>query len=330
MAFQSILFHNPEIGRNVDHQAEPEFFKDLNLDQVVQAVTDNWKDYNLAPFFYFRLSDLAGISYRQEIMEDLEDVQLMEAIQSFSMQMRAMRDRLKQAKDLGYKYATERAFLGAVEVYCKAVESLVRELRALSPKSCGVRAFGKYLTDYSESAPFRNLAMEAENLRSDLASITYCLVLKDDSVTVHYYDEESDYSATVEETFSKFTRETAADYRVKVPVRDGMNHIQAEILHGLALLYPVTFHDLDEFSARHVDYFDETISRFDREIQFYVAYLKYMEQFRRAGLRFCLPELSDTSKEIQDQDAFDIALAAKLRGSCQTCGIEEFPELPLR
>jgi DNA mismatch repair protein MutS len=312
MSFQSILFDDPEIGKNVDDQQAPDFFKDLYLDQVVQSITVDWKDYNLAPFFYLRLNDLEAISYRQEVIRDLEHVRLMNAIKSFSAQMRAMRERLKQAKDLYFKYAIERAFLGAVEIYYEAIKRLLQELSAVDLQSRGLRAFREYLTTYAGSAAFGNLVTEAETLKLDLSGIMYCLLLKDDSVTVRHYEGESDYSITVEETFSKFRREAVTDYQVKVPIRDGINHIQAQILDGVALLYPDAFRALDEFSTVHADYLDETISRFDREIQFYVAYLTYVEKFRRAGLSFCLPELSETSKQIQDLDAFDIALADKL------------------
>lgn len=312
MEFHSILFENLESGRNVDSEESPEFFKDLNLDQVVQAITEGWKDYNLAPFFYVRLHELDAISYRQEVMRDFECARLMEAVKSFSAQMRAMRERLKQAKDLYFKYAIERGFLGAVEIYCQAVERLLQHLGELHLKSRGLQAFRRYLTDYVGSSSFRNLATETEKLRLDLSSVRYGLLLKDDSITVRHYDGESDYSAAVEETFSKFRRETAIDYQLKVPIRDGMNHIQADILDGVALLYPDAFRALDEFSAAHTDYLDETIARFDREIHFYVAYLTYIDKFRPAGLTFCLPVLSRTSKEIGTRDAFDIALGGKL------------------
>jgi hypothetical protein len=311
-AFQSILFDEPEVGADIDNLQAPEFFKDLYLDQVVHAITEDWKDYHLAPFFYLRLNDLDAISYRQEVMRDLEDVRLMGAIKSFSAQMRTMRERLKQANDLYFKYAMERAFLGAVGIYYQAIDRLIRELSAVDLQSPGLRALREYLTSYAASTSFGNLVTEAEKLRLDLADIKYCLVLKDGSVTVRHYDGESDYSTAVEETFSKFRRQTAKDYRVKVPVRDGMNHIQAQVLDGVAMLYPDVFHALDDFSAAHAGYLDDKISRFDREIQFYVAYLTYVEKFRHAGLSFCLPQLSRTSKEIQDYDTFDIALADKL------------------
>jgi DNA mismatch repair protein MutS len=310
--FRSILFDRPEIGTDIDAQEAPDFFKDLNLDQVVGAITEDWKDYNLDPFFHFRLNDLDAISYRQEVMRDFEDAGLMDSVKSFSKQMRAMRERLKQAKDLYFKYAIERAFLGAVDIYAQAVQGLSQELTGLDLESRGLRAFREYLTEYIVSPTFRNLVTEAEKLKLDLSNIRYCLLLKDGSVTVRHYDGESDYSTAIEETFAKFRRETATAYRLRVPNPDGMNHIQAQVLDGVAFLYPDTFRALDEFAAAHTDYLDETISRFDREIQFYVAYLTYVDNFRRAGLSFCLPHLSQTSKEVRDRDAFDIALADKL------------------
>jgi DNA mismatch repair protein MutS len=312
MPFRSILFAHADVNADIDSQEAPEFFKDLNLDQVVEAITEDWKDYNLALFFYSRLNDLDAIAYRQEIMRDLEDSRLMKAVNSFSGQMRAMRERLKQAKDLYYKYAMERAFLGAVEIYYHAVERLSQELSALELGSRGLRAFRQYLAEYIASAPFRNLLTEAEKLKLDLSNIKYCLLMKDGSVTVRHYDGESDYSAAVEETFAKFRRETVTAYRVRFPSPEGMNHIQAQVLDGLALLYPDTFRALDDFSGAHADYLDETISLFDREIHFYVAYLTYVERFRSAGLSFCLPQLSQTCKEVHGRDAFDIALANKL------------------
>jgi len=173
MAFHSILFDDLETGRNVDSQEAPEFFKDLNLDQIVHAITEEWKDYNLAPFFYVRLNDLDAISYRQEVMRDFEDARLMGAVKAFSVQMRAMRERVKQAKDLYFKYAIERAFLGAVEIYCQAVERFLRQLDELDLRSRGLQAFLEYLTNYARCDSFRNLVTESQKLRLDLSSITY-------------------------------------------------------------------------------------------------------------------------------------------------------------
>ncbi len=314
MTFHSILFEGPDDGTKRETLEAPAFFGDLNLDRIIDTITADWKGYDLTPFYYTRLNDLDAIAYRQEVMQDLEDKALMQAVKSFSEKMRAMRVRLNQAKKLYYKYAMERLFLGAVEIYCEVVERLSRDLCALDVKSRGLRALGEYLTEYVASGSFRNLSTEAEKLKSDLSRIRYCLLLKDGGVTVRHYDAENDYSTVVEETFEKFRRDATNRYRLEVRSWVGMNHVEAMVQDRLALLHPDTFRFLDAFCAGHAEYLDEKISRFDREVQFYVAYLTHVERFRRVGLSFCRPQLSQTSKEVGGREAFDLALAGKLIG----------------
>jgi DNA mismatch repair protein MutS len=312
MTFHTVLFPESDHGAKQPAPATPDFFGDLNLDQIIDAVTADWKDYDLAPFYSTPLQSLDAIAYRQEVMRDLEDKTLMQAVQSFSRQMRTMRDRLAQKEKLYYNYSMERCFLGAVELYCQAVEHLSRDLVAHSVKSRALSAFRAYLTEYVRSSSFGDLAVEAKKLTSELASIRFCLLIREGSVTVRPDDASTDYSSLIEETFEKFRRGAVTHYWVETRKLEGMNHIQAQVLDRVALQHADTFRALDAFCAAHTEYLDQTVSRFDREIQFYVAYLTYIEKFRHAGLCFCQPQLSRTSKEISGREAFDLALAGKL------------------
>ena len=312
MAFSSILFRQTGEAAEKTLEEAPAFFGDLNLDQMVSKITDEFQEYNLASFYYTQLPDLDSILYRQEVVHDLEDQSVLGAIKSFSGQMQMMRQRLDQGKKAFYKYAVQIDFLTAVDIYCTAVERLALDICARGLESRGMRSFRGYLANYVSSPPFRGLAAEVENLKSGLAEIHYCLFLRGDAVTVRIPEDESDYSIAVEETFEKFRHEPDQRYRVTVREIEPVNHIQAQVLDGIAKFHPETFGALDAFCTSRVDFADCSIARFDREIQFYLAFLKYVEKLRRAGLQFTIPTLSVTSKELNAQGTFDLVLAGKL------------------
>jgi DNA mismatch repair ATPase MutS len=78
------------------------------------------------------------------------------------------------------------------------------------------------------------------------------------------------------------------------------------------------FARLDEFGRRHASYADDVLITFDREVQFYLAYLSYIRPLEAAGLPFCYPEVSTSDQRTQVDEAFDLALASKLTDSRKT------------
>jgi DNA mismatch repair protein MutS len=312
MTFHSILFARAENHLPEETLQAPAFFADLNLDQVIDAITASRKDYHLQPLFYMLLHDLDAITYRHDIWRDLENPVLLEQIQAFAQKMRAMRDYLTQASKLYYKYQKERWFLDAVGLYCDAVTGLAHNLSLVNVHSRGFVAFRDYVTDYAGSERFTRLLAETRQLQTDLSGVKYVLLIKGNTVKVRTYESERDYCVEVEDTFAKFKQGAVKDYRVKFRVFPDMDPVEAQILERVARLYPEIFGRLDDYCVRNRRYPDETIAIFDREIQFYVAYLEFIAPLKRAGLPFCYPHLSETSKQVYDEEGFDVALAAKL------------------
>jgi DNA mismatch repair protein MutS len=314
MTFHSILSEKTEDGIQRETLEAPDFFVDLNLDQVVDAITIGKQEYNLKPFFYTSLHDVDAIKYRHEIFWDLENTNLLESTKAFAHKMRVMRDQLAQSDKLYYKYQKERWFLEAVATYGDAINCLVDDLSLIDLKSRGFLAFREYLTRYANSQRFKSLMAETQKLFADLSTVSYCLLIKGNTIKVRKYEAEIDYSAEVEKTFEKFKQGAVKDYRVKFRDWADMNHVEAGVLNLVARLYPDIFVELDNYCAIHRNYLDEAIGMFDREVQFYIAYLEYMATFKRAGLEFCYPRVSDQDKQVSDYEGFDLALAYKLIG----------------
>src|SRR6266496_913792 len=255
MRFHSILRDGPGSGVDGEQPTEPTCLADLNLDQVLESMTPGREQYDLKPFFYAPLHDVAAVRYRHDVLRDLEKKPVFEAVAAFARHMRTMRDYIAQARKLHHRYQQERWYLDAVR---------------------------------------------------------YAVRIKGDRVTVSRYGGEADYSGEVAATFARFQQGAVKDYRAKLPNWAEMDSVEARVLDLVARLYPEVFSALDEYLARHRAYLDRTIGVFDREVQFYLAYLDYISRFTSAGLPFCYPQVSTRSKEVYADAAFDLALANRL------------------
>ena len=314
MPFGSILYETDNSPQLPDRVPAPDFFVDLNLDQVVAAIIARRDEYNLQPFFHVPPPSLETVHYRHEVMQDLEQDAVLGFVKAFSAKMRSMREQIARLNKLHYKLQKEAVFLDAIAFYCDAVSKLASDLKTAGLKSRGLGAFRRHVADYVQSRAFLTLESAMKELKRDLAAIEYALFMGNSSVTARKFEQESDYGAAVAATFERFAQGNVKDYDFKLVDFFEMNHVEARILDFVAALHPELFGRLDRYFSENQGYLDPAVGRWDREIQFYVAYLDYLRPLRHAGLRFCYPRLSATSKAVQTKRTFDIALANKLVG----------------
>ena len=312
--FHSILFEQPDSAIASSPIDEPAFFADLNLDQVRESILSGRQEYELRPFFHAPLREPASVRYRHEIVRDLESSTARSSVEAFANRMRAVRDLLVRAEKSHYALQQQRLRLEAIDTYCEAVLSLAEGLAGAKLQSRGFQALLEYLRQHVQSQEFSSLVAETRSLLEDLAEIRYTLHIRGNHVRVGRYEGEADFSVEVEETFAKFRRGAAKSYLAKLDEWPQLNHVEAQILALVARLHPDVFGSLAAYCNRHRDFLDRTIGRFDREVQFYLAYLEYIEPLKAAGLEFCYPEVSAQSKDVGGLRTFDLALASKLVG----------------
>jgi DNA mismatch repair protein MutS len=309
MKFCSILFEKEPIQERAAQQ--PDFFADLNLDQIIEAIAARKPDYNLKPFFWTHLQDAETIYYRQEVMRDLENKPFLAHINEFTRKMIWVRQYLDKVEKLTVRHHQEGWFLEAALLYCAAVTKLAGELDQAALHSCGFLAFREYMQGYVNSQSFQTLQNEAQKVEAGLKQVRYSLHIEIGKFSVQKYEGEGNYSEEVEKVFEKFKQGEVEDYQGDLKGGVAMNHVEAKMLEFVALLYPDTFADLDRFCAGHKQFIDETLHRFEQEVEFYIAYLDFINSMKHKGLKFCYPQVG-MSKEIHDLDGFDLALAYSL------------------
>lgn len=304
----SVLSEN---GAPRERAEQPACFRDLNLDQAVQVMLDDRDEYDLAGLFHAPLQDAEEIAYRQEVMRDTERDELVRAIERFAQGMRWTRSHLQLVGKLSYRRQREAWYLEAIGAYCQAVRDLAEDLQDAGPRSRGLRAIAEYLAGYVRSQRFQTLERETQALKGDLGRVRYAMTIKSASVRVSPYEDEQDYGALVKDTFARFAQGEVKDHRARYATRTEMGHVEAAVLEFVAKLHPEVFAELARYCERHREFRDRVVLRFDREIQFYMAYHAYTAPIRAAGLELCYPEVSN-GKDVAATGTFDLPLARKL------------------
>jgi DNA mismatch repair protein MutS len=308
----SVLFERPDDGIGVDELRQPDCFVDLNLDQLVASLCAGREQYNLAPLFYAPLHRVGAAHFRHSVLRDLEKPGIRAAVEDAATAMRRMREQLEQIEKLRYPAQAQAWFLAAAATYRTAVVALSCALDAGDIDSDGLRALREYLGTYTSSPAFTALSADIDTTTANLVGLRYAVHINSPHVTVTDYDNAPDYTLEIEQTFARFRQGAARSYLKQRYEMLPMNHVEEQILDRVARLQPEPFAALTAFCDRHRDFRDATVERFDREVQFYLAYLTLVLRLRDAGLPFCYPHVSARNKQLAVTDTFDIALANKL------------------
>jgi DNA mismatch repair protein MutS len=302
----SLLF--PGLEAEVADSSQPECFRDLYLDQVLDAMLGR-DDFGLRPLFHQPLRERSVVEFRQAVFRDLESDALRRAVDEFTVGMRTVRACLTLVRTQRHQPEKERWLLDAALNYCNVIRALDTRLAAAEPRSAGLRSFARHLAAHRSSATLLALETDARAVRDALAEVRYGVRIKGLRVTVQAYTDESDYSAEVGRVFARFRESDAKSHLVKVPDAGSMDHVEAQIADRVRRLHPHAFQLLDRFCAAHGEFIDPVVARVVRELQFYVHYQDYVA--RLDGLPLAYPTLVDEWPDTAIEGGVDIALASK-------------------
>ena len=284
---------------------------DLNLDRVFGSLATGREEHDLLPLYEAPAVDVDELRYRQEVAQDLDRAEVGDAVRRFADGMRAVRRGLATAPKRYHELQRGRILLDAAVEYAEAVVGLERALDPASLGSRGLRALREYLRWLVTAPAFVRLRTEALGLETAFGEITYLVHVRGRHVEVAPYRGEADLGASVEESFRRFEGPNEKEYRF--PSRHGpdLDGVEGEILDRVALLFPGPFDRMRRFVTGADGWVDPVVRRFDREAQYFLAYLGLVEKLRARGLGFCFPEVVAAGPDEAAEGIFDLALAIR-------------------
>jgi len=286
---------------------------DLGLDRVFDALARGREAYDLLPILRSPSTDVAVVRFRHEVFRDLERAPVRRVVDAFAGGMREVRRAREWSGKLRNELQRARWWLEAVRAYGAAADRLARDLAASEPRSAGLVALRDHLESLVRSESFQRVQRESEALERGLNAIRYTVRIEGSRVTIGPFAGEPDYSAVVESTFRRFPQGAGPPARAVGPEDAEMDPVEEFVQDQVARRFPELFVRLRGFPAAHPEFVDRRVARFDREVQFYLAYLDHLVPLREAGLAFAYPVLSERSKEEEVLATFDLALAGALR-----------------
>ncbi|MDA8436082.1 MAG: hypothetical protein M0Z98_08865 [Actinomycetales bacterium] len=297
----------------------PPGLADLNLDDVISALAASRPEYDIEAQYLSPLPDRAAVEYRHDVFRDLERPEVEAAVRAFSDRVEAVRRRVQSASKAqhGIRWQQRCWYADAISAYGRAATELTRLLADAPLQSAGLIAVRDHLTRYVGSPEFVAMVTRTRDVLDDLQSISFGLRIRGGKVTVsRQADEAVDYSDEVARVFDRFRHSAPPDGpRARATIDDpGLNHVEAQVVDRVALLWPEQFGALTALCATYPSFVDPTVDRFQREAQFYLAYLDYIAPVRRAGQSFCYPRVLTEERRCEVEESFDLALAHKLAG----------------
>jgi DNA mismatch repair protein MutS len=308
----SILFDPGSLDEVTVVPREPEFFRDLNLDQIVSRFCFGRQEYGLEPWFYTLLRSVQAVHYRHDVFVDLQSAPMRDALTGVAESLRVMRRRMDLSRQLRHRRQRRAAWLESVEEYARALRAIAELLDLHEFRSSALRRFRGFVAEYVASEEFLMLEDDARRVGDMLSTVRYCVQLRGNRIGVSAFGHEGDYSLEVEDTFSRFHESAVGSHLVRFAETVELNHVEAGILDLVAEVQPEPFAALDAFCEAHPRFLRPEIVLFDREVQFYLGVIEHIVGLEASGLAFSLPVIAESVKAVYARSTFDLALAFRL------------------
>lgn len=295
----SILTKDPE---KLSVKVPYVLFSDLNIDRIIRLITaglgeDVKKLYDLFP------ADAEEAAYRREIFADIKKDGVAEIFSRFQDILGEWADcREKKEKfDLSLQQCVW--YIREVHAYISAVELLKEKLPESNPESEGMKALLKFLNEYTGTEEYQSLKGTVNALYDELMGFRVKITYTRDKFVITEGSGTGAYQEALGEHFD------CKDVSFKNPYLNGVETADIEYETAKLLMKKnKAFAEWAEaFLVNAKEYVREEILLLKKEVSYYTAYYKFMNDMKKRGLSFTAGETEGDKFSIYG--LYDLALA---------------------
>jgi len=306
MTFKSLLF-----VRGKTTKESEDTIKDLRINLIIDGISKLTKE-PIQELLLNRLTNKEDIVYRQSVFKDIQKPKILETLKNFSQSLERVKHYTTLSDKSTFEITAKGWHLEGAILYIKTIEDLHDSLLNLNIESEGLREFVDFLKSYRSSDEFKVLKEDATNAKDQLNNITYTVSIRENKVNVSRFNDEKRLDEEIKNALSKLVSYEVEQIDFELLESHILSNVEERILELVKKLNPEPFNTLSSFYETHRDFIDKIIEQFYKEIQFFLAYLQYIEPIRKSGLSFCFPDMVERDDEIHFKNSFDLALAKQL------------------
>ncbi|MFG6392822.1 MAG: hypothetical protein K1W24_01325 [Lachnospiraceae bacterium] len=321
MKFKSILFADTDIETE---KMPPAFFKDLQLDYILNIINHMAGDYQINQYYYTMPGNIPLIQYRQQVFCDLMDKGLCQAVYAFCAGMRKSRHSYMLSLECGEKVRQAGYHLEAALFYWETLDKFRQELNNLSPASYGIRLLKEYVLKHVKDCQESGFSSAAAGAREIFSKMRFYMSVNKSGIAITGVKDTGTEDTEEIPVKKNYLKELSV--LLQAGVTDSKtylndifpnvlepSYLETALIKLLKRSQPEVFVKIQEFYKNYPGFYSEKLLRFEEEVQFYLAFLNFMDKAGTHGCTLNIPEVSNNCR-FSGSGVYDIALVFKSAG----------------
>lgn len=280
------LEENPRRGT----AERPVFFQDLNLDQIMDQVTEDWGQ-EVRAYFYAFPESRAEEAYRRAIYSDIKKEEIYNALMEFTMGMRIRKQYLERRERVVEELQKQVWYLREAQSYIAALEKLKESLEKAGPASEGMKALLDWVSGEVQKKEFQAFRAEVLSLWQELSGFRVLLTYEKERFTITEGKGTGKYDQFLSECFP------AHEKIFKSPFlgSEDFSNLEEELVRLFRKKHKDFFERLNDFYQRKYVYLPEGVPELLTEMGFYLSFAKFQRKMQENDFRFCTPRVTDVN-----------------------------------